>query len=108
MNDAHRLFKRFLKRNAYIVQPTLIDKINGAIRPQAPGHHGNRVDDKTKMIVASLQCLFNLLTLGDVLSRPEPAGDHARTVLPDISKLTDMLQLTASYYDSVLHFKGFS
>ena len=55
MNCARWLFNFLLQREARIVQPTLIDEINRAIRPNGPGHRGNCVDDKPHAIFRSLQ-----------------------------------------------------
>ena len=69
MNCARRLFKCLLQREARIFHPTLIDEINGAVRQNAPGHRGNCVDHKPKMIVASPQIIFRPLAHSDFVSQ---------------------------------------
>src|SRR5258707_4973721 len=46
MNRARWVFNILFQRKSGIVHPTLIEEINGTIRPHAPGHGGNWVDNK--------------------------------------------------------------
>ena len=38
--------QRLFRPEAGVVQPALIDKIRGTVRPAGPRRHGNRVDDE--------------------------------------------------------------
>src|SRR5260221_338226 len=69
MNWARRIFDILLQRKAGIVHPTLIEEINDAVRPKAPGHRGDCVDDKPIAIFASAQCIFSLLALCNLRSQ---------------------------------------
>src|SRR5712691_11326215 len=69
MKWAHRLFNILLQRKAGIVHPTLIEEINGAVGPNAPGHRGNCVDDKTNAIFAPAQGIFGSLALCNLPSQ---------------------------------------
>ena len=75
MNRARWVFKFLLERNARIFQPTLIDEINGAVGPKAPGYGRNCVNDESHtrssrafgapavspLAVLSLRCLMRYL-----------------------------------------------
>ena len=50
MNWTRGLFQFLLQRKTCVVQPTLIDEINHAVRPETPGHRGNRIDDEAKKL----------------------------------------------------------
>src|ERR1700686_4628929 len=50
MTRAGRVFNIPLQRKAGIVHPTLIEEINDAVRPKAPDHGGNGVDDQPNAI----------------------------------------------------------
>src|SRR2546428_5941758 len=57
MNCARRLFNFLLERETRVVEPTLIDKINSAVRANGPGHRGNCVDNELQAFVAVPQRL---------------------------------------------------
>src|SRR5260370_7279253 len=68
MHWARRFFNFLLQRKARIVQPTLIEEINSAVWPDAPGHSGNGVGDQAQAIFALAQCLLGSLALANLLS----------------------------------------
>ena len=56
--DGARGLCNFLReRETRIIQPTLINKINSAIRPNGPGHRGDFVDNEPQYLVAAPQFL---------------------------------------------------
>jgi hypothetical protein len=65
MNRALRVFNILLHRKAAIVHPTPVEEISGAVRVDGPGHGGNCVDNKAKVIFALAQCTFSLLAFRD-------------------------------------------
>src|ERR1041384_4261061 len=80
MDWARRIFDILLQRKAGIIQPTLIEKINDAVRPHAPGHCRNGVDYQTKMFFAAAHCLFSSTAFGDVLHGAKHANWLTRFV----------------------------
>src|SRR6266581_9113399 len=64
MNRALRLFKFLLERKARVFQPTLIDAIDGAVRPNAPGHRGNCVNDEPHTLFDSIRCSVSIVLVG--------------------------------------------
>ena len=64
MNRARRLFKFLLERKARVFQPTLIDEINGAVRPNAPGHRGNCVNDEPHTLFDGIRCSVSIALVG--------------------------------------------
>src|SRR5438093_5665026 len=69
MDCERRLFNVLLQREARIVQRTPIDEINDAVRPNAPGHPGDYVDEKAKVVFASSQCTFSPPALCNLLAQ---------------------------------------
>jgi hypothetical protein len=51
MNRACWIRHILSQRKARVVHPTLIEEINDAVRPNAPRHDGNRVDDQANAIL---------------------------------------------------------
>src|SRR5207302_6628375 len=60
MNWPRWLFNFLLQSKPCIVQPALIDKIDGAIGSKGPYHRGKRVDDEPDAILG----LFHLFDIG--------------------------------------------
>ena len=73
MNWACRVFDFLLQSETRIVQPTLIDEINGAIRLKGPDHRRNCVDNKPNAIFGPFQIF-------DVDGRSIPIDDVSRLV----------------------------
>src|SRR5689334_8337784 len=57
MEGARGLCNFLRERETRIIQPTLINKINSAIRPNGPGHRGDFVDNEPQYLVAAAQFL---------------------------------------------------
>ena len=56
-------------------QPTLIDEINGAVRPRAPDMRRNSVDDEPEAIFALLQGRVEILQAsGGIVEHPPEVG----------------------------------
>ncbi len=68
MHWARRLCNRLLQRKSRIFEPALVDEIEGAVSPKAPGHCRNCVDDKPSAIFGLFHRLFCQLALGDFRS----------------------------------------
>src|SRR6266849_9180217 len=66
MNWVRRIFDILLQRKAGIVHPRLIEEINDAVGPNAPGHSGNCVDDQAKVFFTAAHCLFAFDAFGDI------------------------------------------
>ncbi len=66
MHGARWLRYCLLDRETCVVQPRLVEEINDAVRPKTPGHGGNRVDNKAKVILASAQRLFDPFALSNL------------------------------------------
>src|SRR5882762_8397585 len=70
MNRARWVFKFLLERNARIFQPTLIDEINGAVGPKAPGHGRNCVNDEPHTLFKSIRCSCSIAVVRFISALP--------------------------------------
>jgi hypothetical protein len=102
MNWARRICHILLERKAGIVHPTLIEEINDAVRPNAPGHNRNSVDDQAKVIFASPQCIFCLFAFGDVHIRSVYADGFTRLVANDGSTAEDHMDTAVGPHHAIL------
>src|SRR2546427_625012 len=95
----------FIQRKAGIIQPTLIEEINHAIRPNGPGHSGNSVDYQAKVFFTAAHCLFGSPAFGDVLHSAKHADWLARFVTHNF--ITDMHKSYAAIrtHESDFHIK---
>jgi|SRR5882672_2610905 len=105
MNLARLIFNILLPSQAGIIQPTLTDKINAAAGLKAPGYRRNCVDNKAKVLFASLHCFFSLLPVGDVLHGAKHADWLARFVTHNF--ITDMHKsyVAIRTHESEFHIK---
>jgi hypothetical protein len=81
MNRARWIFKFLLERNARMFQPTLIDEINGAVRPKAPGHGRNGVNDQPHTLFDSIRCSFGITVVRFISTPPHDASSRAPSFL---------------------------